>query len=381
MIVFHEGLPGSGKSYEACVMQIVPALIAGRDVLTNINGINHEKFASLTGIPIAIIKKQLICISHSECDDEEKRLELVKEDILKKTKKDSLIVIDEIQDIHPTKRQALSAEWSKYIASHRHEGLDIVLMGQDRRDVHPIWRRRIQRLLTFNKLQAVGSEDSYRWVCLEACAPEKFKEVNSGVRRYDKKYFGLYLSHTKGTKNKSVYKDNRANVFKNKTLQSVVIGFFVVGYWGITKTLAFFQPKVKEIAAIEEQALTNTVNTPLPVAANPSSSNAAQSGSSSSESVLNPSIDIFDQEARKGRLRLAALLYTNEKLYFQIEIMDGYNRLLAVYDYASLVDLGWKIENRDSGVHLTKENQTYVARPWQLENSYAKVNRRATEGL
>lgn len=378
MIVFHEGLPGSGKSYEACVMHIIPALKAGRDVLTNINGINHKKFAELTGIPLPIVQKQLICIAHPECDDEEQRLELVKADLLEKTKKDSLVVIDEIQDIHPTKRQPLSPEWSKYIASHRHEGLDIVLMGQDRRDVHPIWRRRIQRLLTFNKLQAVGADSSYRWVCLEATSPEKFKEVSSGIRRYEKQYFGLYLSHTQGTQNKSVYKDDRANILKNKKVQFAVVAFFALAYWGVTNTMAFFQPPEKEAPPVVEQQ-------PKPVAFQPPALASAQSSSQSSsvpaEPVERPSIDIFDEEARKGRLRLAALLHTKDKIFIRIEIIDSYNRLTAVYDYASLIDLGWKIQNRDSGIHLTKDDLAYVARPWQLEHSYAQVNRRQAESL
>jgi zona occludens toxin len=381
MIVFHEGLPGSGKSYEACVMHIIPALKAGRDVLTNINGINHKKFAELTGIPLPIVQKQLICIAHPECDDEEQRLEFVKADLLEKTKKDSLVVIDEIQDIHPTKRQPLSPEWSKYIASHRHEGLDIVLMGQDRRDVHPIWRRRIQRLLTFNKLQAVGADSSYRWVCLEATSPEKFKEVSSGIRRYEKQYFGLYLSHTQGTQNKSVYKDDRANILKNKKVQFAAVAFIALAYWGITNTIAFFQPKQEEAPQVATQAPQPPVQH-QPVALQQQSSVASsQSSSASSEPQERPSIDIFDQEARKGRLRLAALLYTQEKIYFQIEIMDSYNRLYAVYDYQSLVDLGWEIQNRDSGIHLTKDGLAYVARPWQLENSYAQVNRRQVQSL
>ncbi len=362
-------------------MHIIPALKAGRDVLTNINGINHKKFAELTGIPLPIVQKQLICIAHPECDDEEKRLELVKADLLEKTKKDSLVVIDEIQDIHPTKRQPLSPEWSKYIASHRHEGLDIVLMGQDRRDVHPIWRRRIQRLLTFNKLQAVGADSSYRWVCLEATSPEKFKEVSSGIRRYEKQYFGLYLSHTQGTQNKSVYKDDRANILKNKKVQLAVVAFFALGYWGISNTVAFFQPQEKEAQPVAVQP-SQPVLKPSPVVAHQQSSVAtSQSSSVSSEPQERPSIDIFDQEARKGRLRLAALLYTDEKLYFRIEIMDSYNRLLASYDYASLVDLGWEIQKRDSGIHLIKEGQSYVARPWELENSYAKVNKRSSDSL
>jgi zona occludens toxin len=371
MIVFHEGLPGSGKSYEACVMHIIPALKAGRDVLTNINGINHQKFADLTGIPLAVIKKMLVCISHSDCEDEEQRLELVKADLLVMTKKDSLVVIDEIQDIHPTKRQPLSAEWSKYIASHRHEGLDIVLMGQDKRDVHPIWRRRIQRLITFNKLQAVGADNSYRWVCFEATSPEKFKEVSKGVRRYDKQYFGLYLSHT----HKSVYKDDRANILKNKNLRLGVIAFFVLGYWGVSKTWAFFHPETVEPA--KPPIVSPAPNPVAPVAQHQqqvSHSRAAAQSSSVASSV--PAIDIFDEETRKGRLRLAALMHNNDKLFVRIEIIDGYGRLIATYDRASLEDLGWQIQNRDSGIHLTKNNQVHVARPWQLETSVGQVDRR-----
>ncbi len=378
MIVFHEGLPGSGKSYEACVMHILPALMAGRDVITNINGINHAKFSELTGIPENVLKKMLVCISHTDCDDEEKRLKLIKHDFLTLTKKDSMVVIDEIQDMFPTQRQPVTPEWSKWIASHRHEGLDIVLMGQDKRDVHPIWRRRIQRLLTFNKLQAVGADSSYRWVCLEATGPEKFKQVSSGVRRYDKKYFGLYLSHTQGTENKSVYKDDRANILKNKNLQVAVIAMFGLGYWGITETMAFFQPpeKVEVHAPVQEPV--------KPTPPNPALQHrptAPQKPAEPAPEPERPSLDIFDKEARKGRLRLAAYVQSADKLFLRIEILDGYNRLTATYDYASLVDLGWKVENRDSGVHLYKQDQVYVARPWLLENSRAAVDRRQSESL
>jgi zona occludens toxin len=382
MIVFHEGLPGSGKSYEACVMHILPALKAGRDVITNINGINHQKFSELTGIPVPVLQKILICISHQDCQDEEQRLEHIKADFLAETKKDSMVVIDEIQDMFPTKRQPVTPEWSKWIASHRHEGLDVVLMGQDRRDVHPIWRRRIQRLLTFNKLQAVGADSSYRWVCLEATSPEKFKEVSSGIRSYDKKYFGLYSSHTQGTENKSVYKDDRANILKNKKLQFAFVAFFALAYYGISNTVAFFDPKETVVAQPAKSAQGEPKLIPAPqTAVTQASQTQPQTPVKPSPEAERPSLDIFDQEARKGRLRLAALMHNADKIYFRIEIMDSFNRLLATYDYASLIDLGWHVENRDSGVHLTKRDQVYVARPWQLEKSYTQVDRRTSERL
>jgi hypothetical protein len=54
--VFHEGLPGSGKSYEACVMHILPAWIESRAVLANINSINYKKFSDLIGIRCRLFK-------------------------------------------------------------------------------------------------------------------------------------------------------------------------------------------------------------------------------------------------------------------------------------------------------------------------------------
>lgn len=43
MIIFHEGLPGSGKSYEALVKHIIPSLEKGRKVYARLNGFNYEK--------------------------------------------------------------------------------------------------------------------------------------------------------------------------------------------------------------------------------------------------------------------------------------------------------------------------------------------------
>lgn len=101
MIVFHEGLPGSGKSYEACVYHILPALKSGRRVVTNIEGINHTKFAELTGIPESMLRQWLICVYHPEIVDIDRRIEAQKLSILEQSGKDALIVIDEVQNLVP----------------------------------------------------------------------------------------------------------------------------------------------------------------------------------------------------------------------------------------------------------------------------------------
>lgn len=381
MIIFHEGLPGSGKSYEACVKHILEAVKNGRQVLTNINGINHQKFADISGVPLPVVKLLIDVISHADCDDETERLSRMKADFLSKTKKDSLIVIDEIQDMFPTERKPPSPEWSKYIASHRHEGLDIVLMGQDRRDVHPIWRRRIQRVITFNKLSAVGAVNRYRWECFEATAGEKFKSVSSGIQKYESKYFGLYSSHTQGTDNKSVYVDDRANILKNPKLRFAAIAFVFAAYFGITHAIAFFQPP--EVSP--SPAATGQINQ--------QSIKAESTGLNENElkvrspapvepEVTPPPIDIFDADAQRGRLHLAAYINFDGREFLRIEVRDeSTQRVYAIYDRLALVDLGWKVEKTGYGIKLSKDRKVYVARPQPTENAYGQVTQRRVQNL
>jgi zona occludens toxin len=380
MIIFHEGLPGSGKSYEAVLEHILPALKQGRDVITNINGINFEAFSASTNIPLPIILMLMTVINHLEIDDLEQRYNTVKSDFIQKTKKDSLVVIDEVQNLWPTTRQKENEAVSKYVSEHRHEGLDIVLMGQDRRDVHTIWRRRINRLLTFNKLQAVGLETSYRWECFEATAPEKFSSVSSGVRKYEKSIFDLYSSHTAGTANKSVYKDNRANIFRTKNFIYGVIGLFFVIWFGGSAIADFFSPDVPQ-APVSAPAVSSPVVNPPPPSIVVNEPKTTESPPQSEPGPLDNSLDIFDEQTSKGRLRLAAILWTDQKIFFRIEIIDGNSRVIDAYDYATLIDLGWTVERRVAGVVLTKQNKQYIARAWPLERSPHQVDRRTVESL
>lgn len=384
MIVFHEGLPGSGKSYEALVMHIVPAVSEGRDILTNINGINYEKIAELSGIPEKLVRQILVTISHSDVDDEEQRLELVKQDILAKTKKDSLVVLDEIQDLHPTGRQKLPAEWSKYIASHRHEGLDIVLMGQDRRDVHPIWRRRIQRVITFNKLTAVGADASYRWECWEATRPEKFKRVSSGVRKYDKKYFGAYASHTAGTENKDTYTDKRANVLNNRALRLGAIALIVVPILAINHLRAFFNPEDTNDVSTVEVSNSDAVASGVgagPVAPSVPQSQAVGPAEPTADAEP-PPLDMFDDQARRNRLRLTGVVtFDDGRVYARVDVVNGSGHRLDEYDIPALEDLGWSVSYRPSGLHITKADREHLARPWPLDTVRGRVDRTTNESL
>lgn len=380
MIVFHEGLPGAGKSYEACVFHIIPALQAGRAVVTNIEGINHAKFSEVTGIPEPVLKTMLTCVYHPEIADVDQRHHAQLNDFLK-APNDSLLVIDEIQNLHPSSRLKLSPDWSKFITEHRHNGLDIILMGQDRRDCHALWRRRVHRLITFTKQTALGRDGHYLWRAHEATTAEKFNQISSGSRSYESKYFGLYASHTEKTDNKSVYKDKRTNMFKTGLFTfTIPVALFAAafGVWFLVKL--FSDPsamtgKTHQVAAVPTNSPTLTQS--QPIQAQTPSSNPAFADKNDQKP---PPIDAFDELAQKYRPRLAGVLSSDSKIIAKVDFLDGSYHVQDSFTIAAILAMGWQVRYDDAGLHVVKQGKTMLIRPWPIE-MFGKVDNYRNEAL
>lgn len=67
-------------------------------------------------------------------------------------------------------------------------------MGQDLRDCHALWKRRVSQKVLFTKLDALGMDKRYSWKLFKAVSGEKFEKVATGTGIYDPKYFGLVAS-------------------------------------------------------------------------------------------------------------------------------------------------------------------------------------------
>lgn len=248
MLIFHEGLPGSGKSYEALISHIIPSIKKGRKVFARINGLNYEKIAELTERTVEEVQQLLIHIP------EEHVLE-----IHEHVENDSMVIIDELQNFFPTGRGKLSDGITKFVTEHRHRGLDIVAMGQNLPDVHNLWRRRTQRKIQFLKLDMVGQENRYKWTAYQGAPNAKgdisFTKIKSGIRKYEKKYFGSYASHQSDTENTENYGDDRLNLFKTKTFTTVIPIFLVLCGFAIYYLSSFFdadKAKEPELAEVNE---------------------------------------------------------------------------------------------------------------------------------
>ncbi len=239
MFIFHEGLPRSGKSYEALVHQIVPALKKGRKVFAYIEGLNHAKIAELCEI------------TEDEC--RALLFQIVREDVPKVyevVENDSLVILDEMQNFWPSGRLSLGPEITQFVTEHGHRGLDIVGMGQSITDINPLWRKRCERKLQFLKMSMVGMEKKYKWTAYQGVLNERgdiqFQKIKAGTRNYEEKYFGSYASHTSGTDNTDNLEDERLNIFKTPLfriyLPAALIGcgfaiYYLVGVFdtGIVK--------------------------------------------------------------------------------------------------------------------------------------------------
>jgi len=385
-IHFHEGLPGAGKSYEACVFHILPALKAGRQVVTNIRGVNWEKFAELLEEPVEYIKMLLIYIEPAEQDGEASEIERVKNDFADKTPDNAMIVWDEVQDYFPSGNYKLPINHQKFWTEHRHRGLEIVIMGQDRDDVHKIIRSRIEDIVYFLKLQAVGRPNQYKWEQLQKQSKGRFVKIGSGVRSYESKYFGLYQSHRRESVKGGVYQTARSNVLVNsKALSFGVPVAFLVACFAIWHLIGFFNPEPAKSASSvtvqrePDEPPAHLVNAPPepPVAA------------SESQPVTNDEpekplpIDYFDNLVQHYALRATVIIDSKKpgkELMGQVELLDPSMHVKERLYLSDIRALGWTVTRTGYGLLLEKQNVAHVARPWPID-LYGRVDNRTKESL
>lgn len=250
MLIFHEGLPGSGKSYEALISHIIPSIKKGRKVYARINGLNYEKIAELTEKTEDEVKELLVHIP-------EEHVSTIDEHV----SNDSMVIIDELQNFFPTGRGKLSDGITQFVTEHRHRGLDIVCMGQSIADCHNLWRRRTQRKIQFLKMDMVGAAGRYKWTAFQGSLNGKgditFTKIKSGTRKYESKYFGSYASHQASTENTDNLEDDRLNIFKTKTFTTVIPLFLLACGFGIYYLTGFFSGDSQVVKNPTEKPLSN----------------------------------------------------------------------------------------------------------------------------
>ncbi|HGF7227516.1 TPA: zonular occludens toxin domain-containing protein [Vibrio cholerae] len=363
MIIFHEGLPRSGKSYEAVVKHIIPALASGRKVFARINGLNYEKLAELAGITVERCRELLIHIEESQVLDVYRHID-----------QDSLLVLDELQNFFPNQRKPLDPKMMRFIAEHGHYGLDILILGQSFNDIHSVWRRRTERKVMFLKLSAVGKDNSYNWTAYQAIPQNdrdpKWNKAANGIEKYDSKFFGSYASHVPSVDNKGAYADGRFNIFNRKSLRYGLPALLLFGCYGIYYISNFFSDE----SPITKPKPTSPSSSSAPA---PASQAAPVSGAAPSLPPSAPPVpavpksvseDWIYQSFQKHDVALTYLQRVDNRILdLLVEVRDDDLTTLESWTMEDFIRQGWSLKYHTFGVELKKAGYKILVRekPYQ----------------
>lgn len=346
MIIFHEGLPGSGKSYEALVKHIIPSLEKGRKVYARLNGFNYEKVSELTGRTVDELKEL-----YTEVTEEQVHT------VYEIVENDCLLVLDELQNFFPSGRQKLSDEMTQFIAEHRHRGMDIVCMGQALADCHTTWKRRIERKITFLKLSMVGLDNKYKWEMYQGSINGQkgdvvFKKIKSGTEKYDSKYFGSYLSHQLTTDNTDVYSDDRVNIFKSKQFMLYLPIFIGVIAFAIYFLSSFFSGETQ----IVKQETKEPSNRPVAKAENrPSTPTTGEINPQQAKSPK-PKISVDPYQRLRDMIQSNNAMITYEEIYkgkiadLRVVVENDAKQVLDTFNREELLTLGYRLKKTMLGI-------------------------------
>lgn len=353
MQVVHEGLQGSGKSYEAVVEHIIPALARRRPVVAFVDGLDSEKLAALAS---ALTPDKPL--TAQEVDSLLTRIN--REDVptfYERVPRNALIVLDELQNFWPQERKPLPAPLREFISEARHHGRDFVLLTQNFKDCHAFWRRRTQRKILFVKATAIGSEKRYTRTVAEATGEEKWTTTSTTFRTYDPKYFGSYASHVADDVSTENYQAKGASIFRGALFRYVLPAMALVAVFGVVNVWDFFHQKPKE-GPIHAAARVAPPGAVAPVAA----SSPAQAKAPDLGENTDPLAYVFE----KLRPRLAAYMRMGNRTEGVVDFYSSDHRKMSL-TITQLVALGaWVGEVADMLLVRYKGHSYYVT-AWPID--------------
>lgn len=248
------GSPGGGKSYEAVVYHVLPALISGRKVITNLP-LNVEEFDK-----IEPGSSRLISLRQPSPDNPRPFSTLADYGDTWRNDRGQgpLYIIDECHFPLPrgigdkgTKREV--EEW---YSMHRHEGADVLLLTQSYRKVSANIVDLVQVCYRVRKNVALGSMNSYTRKVRDGVRGEV---LNIAVRTYKPQYFPLYKSHTltNGAVQESMTQDIRP-IWKHWSFMGAAL-LFPLGIIGLVSAGNPMKPAIEpgpEIPVVQDESIT-----------------------------------------------------------------------------------------------------------------------------
>jgi zona occludens toxin len=260
----YTGLMGSGKSFEVVTSVILPALMNGRRVVTNIDGINSQLIREyLVDVKKADLAKigVLVAVTNEDVCKDGFFPDETNPDALSLVLPGDLVAVDECWQFWGNEHK-ISDKHMRFFRMHRHytdpvSGVtcDLALMIQDLGTLNRKIKAVVELTSRTVKLKTVGAPTSYRIELYEGNKTTKQAKIDTFVKKYDKDIFPLYKSYASGSGNEKAM-DKRQNILTNPRIwwtAALCLVVMLAAGWNAWK---FFHPKDK---ALESSAVSAAV--------------------------------------------------------------------------------------------------------------------------
>lgn len=382
MLTFNEGVPRSGKSYDAVKTHILPAVKAGRMVYARLNGLHHDRIAAYLNMAPEEVRRLLVHVDTAQVHDV---FAAVRDDegqwVIPAHLKDALFVIDEVHEFYKAGRQSLEDRHEQFFALHGQNGMDGVILTQAYKRLHGVIRARIERKQSFQKMTALGMRGTCRVTRWVTIAPDKYEKLGASNFRYDKAIYPLYAGYAEGVTNTEVYEAGSRSAFRRLLLPSLVM--VPLSIWAVTFLLSFFTggtstPLVKDghasIGAPRTAAPASSTNSPAPSI--PSVS-AAVSQAKAVPDMPPGAAHVFDL-AKLGRPRLAGVYQSSRRTLAVIEWRDKSGNVHERLTSAQIEELGVQVFVSLAGARLVHGDTVQIVTSWPVEDDLRREDRPRT---
>lgn len=255
----YTGLMGSGKSYEVVENVILPALLAGRRVVTNVANLQVDDITAYLVEKFSAAADKIGQIVQVQNEDIEKTDFFPVESLPDKPAQKSvvqpgdLVVVDECWRWWAAGAKITPAHMT-FFRMHRHfvnldtkATCDMVLVVQDISDLDRKLKVVVENTYRMSKHKSLGITSRYR-VDIYTSYKTTRAPYRSLQRKYNKEIFALYQSYSQGSgqSGNEVAIDGRANIFKGALFTLALPVLFIVFGLAIWQLWAFFHPAPKK---------------------------------------------------------------------------------------------------------------------------------------
>ncbi|WP_249963039.1 zonular occludens toxin family protein [Histophilus somni] len=272
-ILAYVGIPGSGKSYEVVSSVILEHFKKGRRIVSNIEGVTHQKlvdYCIANGTNIENLG-EFINVDDETCQRSDFFPYKGADNTI--CKAGDLICIDEVWRIFPSDK--IHENHRSFLAEHRHftdpdTGIccDLVVINQSIAQLPRFIKDRIEMTYQMSKLTALGMRNRYRVDVFTGAKTTKTNRTLQLQRKYDKAIFPLYKSYD-GSNGKENVVDDRGNIFKSfqfKAMIVLIIFLSIFGYYGFTSFFSGSELKPREETIEQRSVLQQAeIKAPVPV--------------------------------------------------------------------------------------------------------------------